>query len=330
MNWKGQPVVVTGACGFIGSHLVEDLVRRGAAVRALTFYNARGSHGWMDDLSPDVKKSARVIPGDLRDTEFICRLIQTDDVIFHLAALIGIPYSYEAPRSYIDTNIIGTLNVLEAARREGARRTLVLSSSEVYGTALRVPIAEDHPLQAQSPYSATKIAAEKIAESYYRSFDMPITILRPFNTFGPRQSARAVIPTILMQLIAGKPEIRLGDPTTTRDFNYVTDTVEGLIRLAECDAAIGRVVNIGTGTDVSIQHVAETAQRLLGCQAPLVTDPGRTRPAGSEVRRLCADNTLLRSLTGWRPPSRIEEGLQRTIDWLQKEIRHYDPEKYYV
>jgi NAD dependent epimerase/dehydratase len=330
MNWKGQPVVVTGACGFIGSHLVEDLVRRGAAVRALTFYNARGSNGWLDDTSAEAKKSVHTIAGDLRDTEFVRRLIRADDMVFHLAALIGIPYSYEAPRSYIDTNITGTLNVLEAARREGAKRTLVISSSEVYGTALRVPIDEDHPLQAQSPYSATKIAAEKIAESYYRSFGMPVTIIRPFNTFGPRQSARAVIPTILMQLITGKPEIRLGDPTTTRDFNYVSDTVEGLVRLAECEAAIGRVVNIGTGTDVSIQHVAETAQRLLNCQAPLVTDPGRTRPPGSEVRRLCADNALLLSLTGWRPPSRMEDGLLRTIDWLKKEIGRYDPEKYYV
>ncbi len=330
MNWNGQPVVVTGACGFIGSHLVEDLVRRGADVRALTFYNARGSAGWMDDVAAGTQAAARVIAGDLRDTEFVRRLVRPGDVVFHLAALIGIPYSYDAPRSYIDTNITGTLNVLEAARAAEAKRTLVISSSEVYGTALKAPISEDHPLQAQSPYSATKIAAEKIAESFFRSFNLPVTTVRPFNTFGPRQSARAVIPTILMQLLAGKHELRLGDPTTTRDFNYVADTVEGLVRLADCDAAIGRVVNIGTGTDVSIQHVAETAQRILGCRASIVTDAARTRPPGSEVRRLCADNSLLHSLTGWRPAPRIEEGLRHTIDWIRKEIGRYDPEKYYV
>jgi dTDP-glucose 4,6-dehydratase len=284
----------------------------------------------MDDTPKELRQNIRIVPGDLRDTECVRRLIRSGDTVFHLAALIGIPYSYEAPRSYVDTNITGTLNVLEAARQAGAQKVLVVSTSEVYGTALRVPIDEDHPLQAQSPYSATKIAAEKIAESFYRSFEQPVTIVRPFNTFGPRQSARAVIPTILMQLLGGANELRLGDPTTTRDFSYVADTVEGMIRLASCYAATGRVVNIGTGHDVSIQHVADVAQQLIGHRAAIRTDADRVRPAASEVRRLCADNRLLKKLTGWVPPSRLEEGLQLTIEWMRHEMHRYDPEKYYV
>ncbi|MFH0881298.1 MAG: SDR family NAD(P)-dependent oxidoreductase [Lentisphaerota bacterium] len=330
MNWKGQRVLVTGACGFIGSHLVEELTRRGAQTTALTFYNAWGSRGWMDAAAEEVRAQIRIVPGDIRDAEFMRRLVAKDDVVFHLAALIGIPYSYEAPRSYVETNVTGTLNVLEACRQAGGGRVLVTSTSEVYGTAIHVPIEESHPLQAQSPYSASKIAAEKLAESYFKSFNLPVITVRPFNTFGPRQSPRAVIPTILMQLLTGRDSIFLGDPTTTRDFNFVEDTVSGLIRLAECDSAVGQVVNIGTGTDISIERVAEMAQEIVGHRAAIQADPARLRPAASEVRRLRAGNALLRHLTNWVPPARLEEGLRITAEWMKKELQRYDTQRYYV
>lgn len=330
MSLRGQSVVVTGACGFIGSHLVEALVRRGARVKALTFYNARGSNGWMDDVAGEVRKETQIVAGDIRDAGMMRNLIAKDDTVFHLAALIGIPYSYQAPASYVETNVAGTLNILEACRGNGAARLLVTSTSEVYGTALRVPIDEGHPLQAQSPYSATKIAAEKLAESYHKSFETPLVIVRPFNTFGPRQSARAVIPTILMQLLQGRQELRLGDTATSRDFNYVTDTVEGMIRLAECDAAVGRTVNIGTGRDFTIADVAAMAQNIAGIKVIIRQESNRTRPAASEVRRLCCDSSLLKSLTGWAPPVRVEEGLKLMADWMKKEMEFYDPQRYYV
>ena len=330
MSLHGQSVVVTGACGFIGSHLVEALVRRGAHVKALTFYNARGSHGWMDNVAADVRKDVQIVSGDIRDAGMMRDLIAKADTVFHLAALIGIPYSYQAPASYVETNVTGTLNILEACRSTGAARLLVTSTSEVYGTALRVPIDEAHPLQAQSPYSATKIAAEKLAESYHKSFETPLVIIRPFNTFGPRQSARAVIPTILMQLLHGQQELKLGDTATSRDFNYVADTVEGMIRLAECDAAIGRTVNIGTGKDFTIADIAAMAQNIAGVKVIIRQESSRTRPVASEVRRLCCDNTLLKSLTGWAPPVRVEEGLKLMADWMKKEMEFYDPQRYYV
>ncbi|NCC49894.1 MAG: SDR family NAD(P)-dependent oxidoreductase [Spartobacteria bacterium] len=330
MDWKNSKAVVTGACGFIGSHLVEALVRAGAETTALTFYNARGRRGWMDHVDAAVKDATHVVEGDIRDAEQMRRLVRQADVVFHLAALIGIPYSYEAPRSYVETNVTGTLNMLEAAREQEVGRTLVISTSEVYGSALRVPIDEDHPLQGQSPYSATKIAAEKLAESYFRSFELPVTIVRPFNTFGPRQSARAVIPTILMQLIHGRGEIHLGDPTTTRDFNYVTDTVKGMMLLAQCDAAEGAVVNIGTGKDISIGEVAEMAQRVTGQRAEIVSDPDRIRPSASEVRRLCADNSRLQKMVDWAPPEQVEHGMEHTAAWLKQRMNDYDPDRYYV
>ena len=330
MSLNGQSVVVTGACGFIGSHLVEALVRRGARVKALTFYNARGSNGWMDDVAEDVRRETQVVSGDIRDAGMMRDLIAKGDTVFHLAALIGIPYSYHAPASYVETNVTGTLNILEACRSAHAVRLLVTSTSEVYGTALRVPIDEAHPLQAQSPYSATKIAAEKLAESYFKSFGTPLVIVRPFNTFGPRQSARAVIPTILMQLLHGEHELKLGDIETSRDFNYVADTVEGLIRLAECDAAVGCTVNIGTGKDFTIADVAAMAQDLAGLKVVIRQESSRTRPPASEVRRLCCDNSLLKSLTGWAPPVRIEEGLKLMADWMKKAMEYYDPQRYYI
>jgi len=266
----------------------------------------------------------------VRDVEQMYSLVREGETVFHLAALIGIPYSYKAPRSYVETNVTGTLNILEAARRNNAQRVLVTSTSEVYGTALRVPIGEDHPLQAQSPYSASKIAADKLAESFIRSFDLPATIVRPFNTFGPRQSPRAVIPTILMQAMAGGGKIKLGDATTTRDFNYVADTVEGFIRLASCDAARGQTVNIGTGVEISVADLAGIAGRICGKTLEIEVDSGRIRPSASEVRRLCADASLLRSLTGWCPPSRLEEGLRLTMEWMKQEGMRHDPDKYYV
>ena len=331
LRWNGKRAVVTGACGFIGSHLVEALVRAGARTLALVLYDARGSRGWVDDLPDEIREQVEIVAGDVRDADMMRRMIQAGDTVFHLAALIGIPYSYDAPRSYLETNIGGTLNVLEAARETGAQRVLVTSTSEVYGTALRVPIAEDHPLQAQSPYAATKIGAEKLAESYWRSFETPVTVVRPFNTFGPRQSARAVIPTLLMQLLAGRETLNLGDPDTTRDFNYVEDTAAALIRLAMCDEAAGTVVNIGTGTEISIKDMALLAQRVVGREAHLRTDPERVRPEKSEVRRLCADATLLRALTGWSPPARMEEGLRRTADWMKERAGDgYEPDRYYV
>lgn len=330
MKWKTKQVLVTGACGFIGSHLVEALVRRGAKVRALVFYNARGSNGWMDDVEPAVRDAVEIIQGDVRDAESMRRLSDGMDMVFHLAALIGIPYSYEAPRSYVDTNVTGTLNLLEAARQGGVGRLLVTSTSEVYGSALSVPISESHPLQAQSPYAASKVGADKLAESYAASFQLPVTVVRPFNTFGPRQSARAVIPTILMQLLHGKAELKLGDPTPTRDFNFVEDTAEGFVRLAACPKAVGRVVNVGTGVEITVGRLAELAQKVCGRRANIVAEARRRRPAKSEVRRLCADSNLLEALTGWKPPARLEEGLRITAEWMKKELRRYDPERYYV
>ncbi len=327
---KGTTAVVTGACGFIGSHLAETLVRRGARVKALAFYDARGSRGWLDQIDPALAGGMEIISGDIRDAEQMRRLIGKDDVVFHLAALIGIPYSYVAPRSYVQTNIEGTLNILEAARAAGAARVINMSTSEVYGTALRVPIDEDHPLQGQSPYSASKIGAEKMTESYVKSFGLPAVTVRAFNTFGPRQSPRAVIPTILMQLLSGAGELQLGNLYSTRDFNFVEDTVEGLIRLASCDGAIGGVVNIGTGSEITIQALAETAQRATGCSARIVERQDRMRPGPSEVQRLCADSSRLRALTGWTPPPRLEEGLHLTAEWMKRELKRYEPQRYYV
>ena len=327
---KNQSVVVTGACGFIGSHLAEELARRGAHVKALAFYDARGSRGWLDSINPDLANQMEIISGDIRDAEQMRRLISKDDIVFHLAALIGIPYSYIAPRSYVQTNVEGTLNILEAARDHAAARVMIMSTSEVYGSALRVPIDEHHPLQGQSPYSASKIAAEKLAESYFCSFDMPITIVRAFNTFGPRQSPRAVIATILMQLLSGTNQLRLGNLSTTRDFNYVADTAEGLIRLAQCPDAIGQAVNIGTGREISIGELAAAACHATNTTADIVEMSNRIRPEKSEVQRLCADNTRLQQLTGWTPPPRLEEGLTLTAEWMNKEIARYEPERYYV
>lgn len=321
---NGAHVFVTGADGFIGSHLVEALVKAGANVRALVYYNSWNSIGWLSDVPADVLKEVEIFAGDVRDGERIKEGVAGASHVFHLASLIGIPYSYEAPQSYLDTNIGGTLNVLEACRRSDKLVRLVhTSTSEVYGTAQTVPIAESHPLVGQSPYSATKIGADKLAESFYRSFGLPVVTARPFNTFGPRQTARAVIPTIASQLLAGAKELKLGALTPTRDFNYVKDTAAGLLAIATCKAAEGEVLNIGTGEEWSIEQTARYMFEITQREIPIVCESERIRPTASEVNRLVADASRLRSLTGWRPATGFREGLRQTIDWIKNNRNHF-------
>ena len=313
-------VGVTGADGFIGSHLVERLVADGHRVRALAQYNSLGSWGWLDSLGRDVLANVEVISGDVRDPACAREVVEGAEVVYHLAALIAIPYSYRAPRSYVDTNVIGTLNVLDAVRAEGTPRLVHTSTSETYGTARTVPIAETHPQQTQSPYAASKLAADKLVESYHDSFAVPAVTLRPFNTFGPRQSARAVIPTVISQRAAGADEIRLGALTPTRDFTFVSDTARAFEAMAECDAAVGRVVNAGSGFEISIGDTARAIIELMGREVEIVADDQRLRPEASEVERLWADAGLMRSLTGWEPAYGGGEGFRRglgeTIDWF--------------
>ena len=311
-TYKGQ-VLVTGADGFIGSHLTDMLLERGYKVRALAQYNSFNNLGWLEgNRHPGLE----IVTGDVRDQSFCREIARGCDTIFHLAALIAIPYSYVAPESYVDTNIKGTMNMCLAARDAGARRLVVTSTSEVYGTAITVPIPETHPRQPQSPYSATKIGADAIAKSFYNAFDLPVVIARPFNTYGPRQSARAIIPTIISQIAAGHRSIKVGDLSPTRDFNFVADTCRGFIALAETTGIEGRDINIATGTEVSMQHTLETIARLMNADVEYVVDPQRLRPSKSEVFRLCGDNTLITSLTSWRPEVSLDEGLKRTIDWF--------------
>lgn len=313
---RGKLVLVTGADGFIGSHLTQSLLAAGYRVRALAQYNSFNNWGWLEKVSPC--KNLEVVTGDVRDPN-LCREICRDvDTVYHLAALIAIPYSYIAPDSYVATNITGTLNMCQAARDCGVRRILVTSTSEVYGTARYVPIDEKHPKQPQSPYSATKIGADAIALSFYNAFNLPVVVVRPFNTYGPRQSARAIIPTIIGQIAAGKTQIKVGDLTPTRDFNFVLDTAAGFIALAQApaEAVVGKEINISTGTEISMRDTLETIARIMGKKVEFVTDPERLRPANSEVFRLCGDNSLITSLTSWRPRYSLEEGLKLTIDWF--------------
>lgn len=308
-----EKVLVTGADGFIGSHLTETLLNAGYSVRALSYYNSFNSWGWLEGMRhPDLE----IVSGDVRDPEFCRHITRGCQLVFHLAALIAIPYSYVAPDSYVDTNIRGTLNMLQAARDCNVRRIVVTSTSEVYGTALYVPIDEKHPRQPQSPYSATKIGADAIAMSFYNAFDTPVVIARPFNTYGPRQSARAIIPTIITQIASGIREIKVGDLTPTRDFNYVTDTAAGFLALATTPGIEGREINIATGREVTMEHTLHTIARLMDADISWVTDPERLRPSKSEVRRLLGDNSLITSLTDWRPKVNLEEGLRKTIDWI--------------
>lgn len=325
MSWQGKRVLVTGAGGFIGSHLTERLVRAGADVRAFVHYNAQGSWGWLDQSS--LRDEIQVNLGDVCDRESLREAAQGVAVIFHLAALIGIPYSYHAPGSYLRTNAEGTLNVLQAAREFGVERVVHTSTSEVYGTARYVPIDEAHPLQGQSPYSATKIAADKLSEAFYCSFQLPVVTVRPFNTFGPRQSARAVTPTIITQILAGAT-VRLGNTAPTRDLNYVDNVVDGFLLAAAAPEAIGRTINLGSGREISIGGLAELIARIARKPVEIERDEQRLRPDDSEVDRLLADNTLAKSLLGWEPQVGLEEGLERTLDWMQQHQERYRPGVY--
>jgi NAD dependent epimerase/dehydratase len=316
---SGKKVLVTGADGFIGSHLVEALVAHGASVRAFCFYNSFNSWGWLDAVDDVVMAEVDVFTGDVRDPNGVRTALRDADVVLHLAALIGIPFSYHSPDSYVDTNVKGTLNVLQAARDLGLERVVVTSTSEVYGTARYVPIDEAHPRQGQSPYSATKIGADAMAESFHRSFGLPVVIARPFNTYGPRQSARAVIPTIITQLLAGADSLKLGSLHPTRDLTYVTDTAAGFIALAEADDAVGRAINLGVGEEISIGDLAAAIMRIVGREVPILSDDARLRPALSEVERLLSNNALAREVAGWQPRVSLEEGLSRTVEWFSVE-----------
>lgn len=322
-------VLVTGADGFIGSHLTEELVKKGYEVKAFVFYNSFNTWGWLDTLSDDIMKHVEIFQGDVRDPNGVRQAMKGCDAVFHLAALIAIPFSYHSPDTYVDTNIKGTLNVLQAAREYGTR-VLVTSTSEVYGTAQYVPIDEKHPYQGQSPYSATKIGADRLAESFYRSFDLPVTIVRPFNTYGPRQSARAVIPTIILQLLAGKSEIKLGSLTPTRDFNYVKDTAHGFIAMYESDRTIGQEINIATQREISIGQLAEELIRQIKPDAKIICDEQRLRPEKSEVNRLLGSNKKIMELTDWKPQFTFEQGLAETIEFLKHNMDKYKIDIYNV
>ena len=338
MDLTKQKILVTGADGFIGSHLVEGLLDRGCQVRAFVFYNSFNSWGWLETFPKDKLDKLEVFAGDIRDPNGVRKAMQEMDMVFHLAALIAIPFSYHSPDSYIDTNIKGTLNVLQAARDTGCNRVLITSTSEVYGTAQYVPIDERHPFQGQSPYSATKIGADRIAESFYRSFNTPVTIVRPFNTYGPRQSARAVIPTIITQLLAGSAEIRLGSIHPTRDFNYVKDTVDGFIAIAETQATIGEEINIASQQEISIGQLAReiidqiNPTAILKGTSRIVYEDIRIRPENSEVERLLGSNEKIRRLTGWQPAYTLKQGIRETIEWFRVEenLRRYKWDVYNV
>lgn len=328
--------LITGADGFIGSHLVEALVRRGEQVRAFVLYNSFGSWGWLDRCEADVRGSFEVFAGDVRDPHGVRKAMEGCDVVLHLAALIAIPYSYHSPDTYVDTNVKGTLNVLQAARDLGVGRVIHTSTSEVYGTARFVPITEDHPLQGQSPYSATKIAADQLAYSFYASFGLPVLIVRPFNTYGPRQSARAVIPTIISQIASGKREIRLGAVAPTRDFNYVQDTVAGFISAAKSDRGLGEVVNLGSNFEISIGDTAKVIAEAMEVEIEIVTDEQRMRPVDSEVERLWADNSKAKELFGWSPAfggiSGFRRGIKSTAEWfcIEQNLSGYKPDVYNI
>ena len=323
-------VLVTGADGFIGSHLTECLLEKGYEVKAFAYYNSFNTWGWLDTLPKDKLKEIEVFTGDIRDPNGVREAMKDVDSVFHLAALIAIPFSYHSPDSYVDTNIKGTLNVLQAGRQLDTQRILVTSTSEVYGTAQYVPIDEKHPFQGQSPYSATKIGADRLAESFYRSFDMPISIVRPFNTFGPRQSARAVIPTIIMQLLAGKEEIQLGSLTPTRDFNYVKDTAAGFIAIAESDRTIGEEINIATQNEISIGQLAQEIIHQINPAARIVCDEQRLRPEKSEVNRLLGSNEKIKRLTDWTPNYTFSQGISETIAWMKDNLSSYKVDIYNV
>lgn len=332
MGLNGKKVLVTGADGFIGSHLVQRLLEEGCDVRAFVFYNSFNSWGWLDTFPPDQLKHIEVFCGDIRDPNGVRNAVRDVDIVYHLAALIAIPFSYHSPDSYIDTNIKGTMNVLQAGRDSAVERIIVTSTSEVYGTARYAPIDEGHPVQGQSPYSATKIAADKIAEAFFRSFDLPVTVARPFNTYGPRQSARAILPTIIIQLLAGEKQIKLGSLGPTRDLNFVKDTCSGFIEIAGSDRTIGEEINICSGKEVSMGELARLLIETINPEAEVVIDTQRIRPAGSEVERLIGSNEKIKSLTDWSPHYSLKSGLKETIDWFKQSenLMRYKPELYNV
>mgnify|MGYP000416548863 FL=1 len=325
-----KKILVTGSDGFIGSHLTEELVRAGYQVKAFVYYNSFNTWGWLDTLPSDVMKNIEIFQGDVRDPNGVKEAMKGTAAVFHLAALIAIPFSYHSPDTYVDTNIKGTLNILQAAREQDLERVLVTSTSEVYGTAQYVPMDEKHPFQGQSPYSATKIGADRLAESFYRSFQLPVSIVRPFNTFGPRQSARAVIPTIITQLLAGKEKIHLGSLTPTRDFNYVKDTVNGFIKIYESERTIGEEINIATQHEISIGELAEELIRQINPNAKIVCDEERLRPEKSEVNRLLGSNKKIKELTDWKPVYSFEEGLSETISFFKDNMDKYKPDIYNI
>lgn len=328
MKLKGKKILITGAGGFIGSHLVEKMVEAGAEVTAFLRYNSQNRWGWLDE-SP-YRKEIKIYSGDIRDYDSVKNALNKMDVIFHLAALIGIPYSYISPLAYLKTNVEGTYNLLQAAREVGAEKVILTSTSEVYGTARYVPIDETHPLQPQSPYSASKISADALGLSFYNSFKLPVVVARPFNTFGPRQSARAIIPTIITQILNGRKQIALGNLSPTRDLNYVKDTVNGFLKVGECDELIGETVNIGSGREISIGELFRLISSMLQVEVEPVADKERIRPQSSEVERLLCENSKIKRFTGWQPEYSLEEGLRETIEWYKRKLGLYKPEVYNV
>lgn len=328
MNWHGKRVLITGAGGFIGSHLADQLTILGAETRAMVHYRSDGSRGWLDQS--DLSKDMEIIAGDVRDHGSVAQAVTGREIVFHLAALIAIPYSYQAPLSYVKTNVEGTVNVLQACRETGVQRLVHTSTSEVYGSARYVPIDEGHPIQGQSPYSASKIGADKMAESYHLSFDLPVVTVRPFNTYGPRQSARAVVPTIITQALTGA-SVKLGNLLPTRDFNYVADTANGFIKVAETDGVEGQVINIGTGNEISIGDLLTSILKLMGKpELPAIWESERHRPDASEVYRLSADNTKVKELVGWSPKHTLTEGLAETIHWVEENLERFRTSVYTV
>ena len=328
-NWQNKKVIVTGSEGFIGSHLTEKLVELGAKVTAFVLYNSFNTYGWIDTLKKEIKDSVRIFIGDIRDEANVRKALKDQDIVFHLAALIAIPYSYNAPCSYFETNVLGTLNVMQSAREFGCTKVIHTSTSEVYGTAIYTPIDEKHPLQGQSPYSASKISADKVAESYYKSFSVPIAVIRPFNTYGPRQSARAVIPTIISQALTGD-KINLGNISTVRDMNYIKDTVQGFVKIAQSNKSIGEVINIGSGIGLTIKEIADTVIKLLKRNVKINLDKMRLRPEKSEVGVLICDNRKASKLIDWTPKFTLEEGLMKTIEWIKNNLKYFKPEIYNI
>jgi len=336
MHLKNKKILVTGADGFIGSHLTEELVRRGYDVRAFVYYNSFNSWGWLDYSEPEIKKNIEIFAGDVRDPHGVKQAMKGCDVVFHLSALISIPYSYHSPDTYVDTNVKGTLNIVQGARELGISKVIHTSTSEVYGTARFVPITEEHPLQGQSPYSASKIGADHIAMSFYYAFNTPVSIIRPFNTYGPRQSARAIIPTVITQIAGGQRKIKLGSLYPTRDFNYISDTVKGFIAVAESDRTIGEVINIGSNFEISIGETVKIIAEIMNANIEIESDLQRIRPKNSEVERLWADNSKAGKLTGWTPAysgvEGLKRGLQETVAWFTNKeyLRQYKPGEYNI